>query len=208
MMSLWAWPCRIASLSSYSAAPIDFRSSMIRISFPPGAQQGRVMSLRRQWGSRRNEAGDVGTVGEEGSLRFVSPWGGTGMPRSTNAVLAQPSKSSAILRLTRRESLIAGSSLCSTSANPSRVVLPHRKCQNSQLIVDWLWQGNLGSRNWRSMMLRAQTGRSCHVREVQSHFNRPGSAQLQQGYLLGSPAGTVVIAAVPACLPWQSVNHE
>lgn len=58
------------------------------------------------------------------------------------------------------------------------------------------------------MMLYAQTAQSGHVRAVQSHINRPGSAKLQQGYLLGSPAGTVVIAAVPACLPWQSVNHE
>lgn len=32
----------------------------------------------------------MGTVGEEGLLWFVSPWGGTGMPRPANAVLAQP----------------------------------------------------------------------------------------------------------------------
>lgn len=48
----------------------------------------------------------MGTVGEEGLLWFVSPWGGTGMPRPANAVLAQPSWRSAILCLTRCEGLI------------------------------------------------------------------------------------------------------
>lgn len=88
MMSLWARTCRATNPSSYSAAAKDFRSSMIRISFPPGAQQGRDSCLMAVVG--KCEGGDVGTVGEEGLLLFVSPWGGTSMPWLANAVLAQP----------------------------------------------------------------------------------------------------------------------
>lgn len=61
---------------------------MIRISFPPGAQQDRDMCLVAVVG--KCEGGDVGTVGEEGLLFFVSPWGGTSMPWSANAVTARP----------------------------------------------------------------------------------------------------------------------
>lgn len=74
----------------------------------------------------------MGTVGEEGLLLFVSPWGGTSMPWLANVVSARPlvKELSCILYLTRCDGLnidILGSSPYRTSANPSRVILLHRR---------------------------------------------------------------------------------
>lgn len=90
------------------------------------AGQGHVLkAVVGQW-----EGGDVGTVGEEGLLWFVSPWGGTSMPRSANAVLAQAWKSSATLCLTRYVAMnvdVLGSSVYSASVNPSKCTVASPK---------------------------------------------------------------------------------
>lgn len=150
-------------------------------------------------------------LGKRVCCGFVSPWGGTSMPWPASAVRA--------CLLNRGKGELCNLAFCasarcgvhsldllvhSTSRLPPTAItcllLTENPTADSRSPIT---HGNLGSWNWRSTS-DAQTG---HVRAVQPHNNRLGSARPQQGYLLGSPAehcGDRCRACVPAMAICQS----
>lgn len=173
---------------------------MIRISFPPGAQQGRDMC----WLGGGGEVG-VRYCGHGWGNRFAVFW----FPRGVGpACPGQPVQCGAVQWLLNREILqpshfVASLGVCmarlmSTISKTSLCTLPPipfclacflftkvNRFAASQLSFRRPWQP------WKKELTIDAGCPIGHVtRAVQPHNYRSGSAKLQQGYLLGSPAAT------------------